>query len=240
MPTAHTKAASSALFARWKGTSSTVGPSSPYDTSEVVGRIADGFHRVLFDTNTYSVPRNYVGFRLYVRASEDQVRVYDSAIRLIAEHERVPSGSHEDRELPEHRRQRRIDIDKVIERFESWGERAATFAQRLRQQRRFAGKELSAVLALQAEYSVESILGAVDHALHYDAYDLRSFTRILQVHAEPLSREAIVTDRIRTEIRRALAHVPVRQRQLAAYKDILNPHEDNTEEPDDPQGSDPT
>jgi len=210
-------------------------PRRPYDTSLVVARIADGFHRIVFETNTYTVPRDYVGHRLFVRVSEDLVRVYDPAIRLIAQHERVSAGSGEDRELPEHRRQRRIDIDKVLERFDGWGEAAGTFARQLRQHKRYAGQELSSIVLFQADYALEDILAAIEHATRYQAYDARALKRILEVHAEPLTRQDVVAERIRTGIRRTLDKVPVRQRQLSVYQRVLSARQDepSTQETDD-------
>ncbi len=217
-------------------------PAAAYDTSQIVWRIVDGFHRVLFETNTYSVPRAYVGAPLCVRVTEDAVRIYDGAARLLATHDRVPRGAREDRVLAEHRRKRRIDIDKVVEHFQIWGDDAATFAVRLRQRRRFAGAELSAILALQARYRVEDILTSIKHALDYDACSAKALERILQVRATPLDLHDVVTDRIRAEIRRALHRAPVRQRELEAYQKLLaqredDDHTEDTDEPEDPDTS---
>jgi hypothetical protein len=196
-------------------------PAHPYDTSEICWRIADGFHRVELDTNTYTVPRAYVGFRLCVRSTESTVQVYDGYARLLATHERAPHGAHEECELPEHRRQRRIDIDKVMQRFETWGEAAACFAAQLRQRQRFAGVELSSVLALQARYRLEDILNAIEQALAYHVCKAGAVKRILQVNAQPLLFKDVVADRIRAEIRRTLERVPVRQRALDTYQQLL-------------------
>jgi transposase len=214
-------------------------PAHPYDTSEIVWRIVDGYHSVLFDTNTYTVPRAYVGFRLCIRANEDTVQVYDNAVRLLTTHSRLPHGAHAESELPEHRRKRRIDIEKIVERFELWGEAAASFAHRLRARQRLAGVELSCILALQAEYRLEDILAAIEHALAYDACQAKALTRILQVHAKPLTLEDVVTRRIRDDIRKALAKTPVRQRALETYQDVLTKRgEPDTEEDDEPKGHD--
>ncbi len=204
-------------------------PAHAYDTSEIVWRIVDGFHRVQFETNTYSVPRPYVGARLCVRATEDTVRVYDGAARLLATHERAPRQGHEDRTLAEHGRPRRIDIDKVVEKFELWGAEAATFATRLRARQRYAGRELCSVLALQSHYRVEDILTAIAHALHFDACYAKALERILQVRATPLDLQDVVADRIRAEIRRALHRAPVRQRALDIYQQLIEGCDDDDE-----------
>jgi len=214
-------------------------PVHPYDTSEIVWRIVDGFHRVSFETNTYTVPRNYVGERLCVRVTQDRVHIYDSVARLLATHERAPRQAHEDRSLPEHARRRRIDIDKVEQHFQIWGEEAATFAARLRQRQRYAGRELSSILTLQSRYCVEDILAAIGHALAYDACNAKALERILQVRATPLDLHDVVADRIRAEIRRALRRAPVRQRQLEAYQELLAGREDDDmEDTDEPEAPD--
>jgi len=196
-------------------------PAHAYDTSEIDWRIVDGFHRVQFETNTYSVPRPYVGARLCVRATEDIVRVYDGMARLLATHERVPRQAHENRTLPEHESPHRIDIGKVVEKFELWGTEAGLFARRLRARQRYAGRELCAVLALQGRYRVEDILAAITHALHYDACYAKALERILQLRATPLDLQDVIVDRIRAEIRRALHRAPVRQRALDKYQQII-------------------
>ena len=196
-------------------------PAHPYDTSEICWRIADGFHRVEFETNTYTVPRAYVGFRLCVRATENTVQVYDGYARLLATHERAHRGAHEERELPEHRRQRRIDIDKVAQRFEIWGDAATCFAARLRQRQRYAGVELSSILAFQAQYRLKDVLGAIEQALAYHVYKASAVKRILEVNAQPLRFEDVVAEQLRAEIRRTLERVPVRQRALDTYQQLL-------------------
>lgn len=214
-------------------------PQHPYDTSEILWRIVDGYHRVQFETNTYTVPREYVGYRLCVRATQDTIRVYDGAARLLATHERAPREAHENRSLPEHGRQRRIDINKAIEHFQIWGEEAATFAERLRKRQRYAGRELSAILGLQARYCVEDILVAISHALSHDACSARAIERILQVRAKPLEFQDVVANRIRDEIGRALHRAPIRQRELELYQELLarresTDHTEDTDEPEDP------
>ena len=214
-------------------------PSHPYDTSEVVWRIADGFHRVLFETTTYSVPRQFVGHRLCVRATDELVRVYDGGARLLATHQRAPRQAHDNRTLPEHGRPDRVDIDKVVEHFQIWGDDAARFAARLRGRQRYAGQELSGILALQSRYRVEDILAGIQHALDHDACNARALQRILQVRATPLDLHDVVADRIRAEIRRALHRAPVRQRPLKTYQELLaNREDDDTEDIDEPEEPD--
>jgi transposase len=217
-------------------------PSHPYDTSELGWRIADGFHRVSFETNTYTVPRQYVGHRLCLRATQDKVEIYDGYARLLATHERVPHGAHDNRELPEHEKQRRIDINKVMQRFETLGEAAADFATRLRHQQRYAGVELSSILNLQSRYWLEDILAAIDQALAYHAYKASAVERILEVNAKPLLLQDIVAERIRAQIRRTLVQVPVRQRGLDQYQDLFTTSgsEDNEEEENDQETPDDT
>lgn len=195
-------------------------PAKPYDTSEVTWRIVDGFHRVALDTNTYTVPRQWVGHRVCVRATEQLVEVYDGSANRLACHQRAPRGARAARELPEHRAHPRIDVDQLLERFASLGERAGLFAVRLRQQRRYAGVELSHLLGLQAEYRLEDLLAALDHALDYGAYSAQAVERILKVRATPLTLPERVSERLRQEIRRTLA--PVRQRGLRAYQRLLS------------------
>ena len=218
-------------------------PARPYDTSEIGWRIADGFHRVAFDTNTYTVPRKYVGHRLCVRATQDRVMIYDGYAELLATHERAPHGAHEARELPQHRKRPRIDINKVMERFKTLGEKSEVFANRLRLRQRYVGVELTSILALQAQYRLEDILSAIEQALAYHTYTADAVKRILKVTATELRPSDIFSERIREEIRKTMTQTPVRQRSLDRYQELLTPkagadankkETDETDETDEP------
>jgi transposase len=206
-------------------------PPHPYDTSEIGWRIVSGLHRIEHDTNTYTVPRNYVGHRVCVRATANTLEIYDGFAKLLARHERAPRGAGHDSELPEHRRQPRIDIDKVIERFDAWGEAASRFAANLREGQRYAGVELCHILDLQSHYRLEDILAAIDHALAYRACTATALQRILQAKAQPLVIQDIVAQRVRAEIRRTLVKAPVRQRPLTDYQGLFS----QSDTPDDPE-----
>lgn len=199
-------------------------PARPYDTSEIGWRIADGYHRVGFDTNTYSVPEEYVGYRLCVRATETTVSIYDNAIRHIATHPRAPRGANEDQALPEHRRKPRINIDNVMARFVGLSDLSGTFAKRLRDTQRYAGLELSKILQLQTSYRLEDLIAAIEHAHRHHSFSSKAVERILEVHATPVTFTDLFTRQLRESIADTMSRKPVRQRSLADYQKILTSH----------------
>ena len=62
-------------------------PTRPFDTDQVLTLIASKEARVRFDTNSYSVPPEYVGKTVTLRASDTTVRILESGVE-IASHAR--------------------------------------------------------------------------------------------------------------------------------------------------------
>ena len=71
-------------------------PAKPYDTRDLAYRIPDGYGRVHFDGNRYTVPPSYVGRMVYVRADDERVEIFDGQATRIAEHERQARGADVD------------------------------------------------------------------------------------------------------------------------------------------------
>ena len=190
-------------------------PARPYDTREVLVRLVDTYGYVRHHTNFYRVADNYIGELVYVCVDVERIEVFDRGIHRLAEHERLPDGAGLRRGEPGKRR--RYDLTLLMERLAAWGEVAETFGERLRARKRYAGPELTHLLALQLVWSAEDIVAALEHAMRYDAYDARAVERILEARFKPRSLEGQMAETTRTQIRNAMREHPVRQRSLTEY-----------------------
>lgn len=213
-------------------------PGRPYDTRELVIRIVDDYGNVLFDTKHYSVPPDYVGRVVYVRASESQVEVFDRTATRIGRHARIARDSLNDRsELPEHRpRRRQVSWDLLLSRFESFGEVSAQWAHRVREHKRYARAQLATVLALQQKWSTDDLIDAIEHAHRHLAWDAKAVERILEVRATPRTFSEQLADVTRQRIREAMDSAPIQQRALSEYQRMLTP--DTEEDHDEEEGDD--
>ena len=110
-------------------------PAQEYDCAEVALRVCslDGF--VEFETNRYSVPYEYVGDILTLKASEEEIFIYNPSIDQIASHQRRPASHGVICEDSEHRKYKHIcyGLEPVREAFERLGDNASEFLAGLRQ-----------------------------------------------------------------------------------------------------------
>ena len=75
---------------------------------ELHERVVDLEGYVGVHTCRYSVPVDLIGRRLEVRETKAQIRIFDGH-RLVCEHRRLPTGSHDRVTLPEHRERTHAD-----------------------------------------------------------------------------------------------------------------------------------
>jgi transposase len=191
-------------------------PVRPYDTREVVIRLADTYGYVQHQGNFYRVADQHIGELVYVCADLERVEVFDRGIHRLAEYARLPDGSG-GRQGEAGPRHPRYDLKLLTERLSAWGEAAATFGERLRQKKRCPGPELAHLLGLQVTWSAEDIVKALAHATLYDAYDVRAVERILETRFKPRSLEAQIADTTRSRIREVMREHPIQQRPLTDY-----------------------
>lgn len=190
-------------------------PARPYDTRDVVVRVVDDYQRVHLDTNHYPVPAP-VGSRVYVCAGRDSLTICDQRARRLVEHERLPAGARVKLD-PQHVRRVRYDVDELVARVSAWGEPAAGFAAGLRDQHRYAGPQLTRLLQLQVDWSLDDLVAAMRHALDYGCHEVPRLERILAMRFTPRRLDDQLADSTRLRIRELMSANPVTQRPLSAY-----------------------
>jgi hypothetical protein len=202
-------------------------PTCPYDTAQVVYRIASVDGYVGWDGNEYSVPPEYITQPLVVRALEKTLVVYSPDVRRLTEHELRPPGLGERSGKPEHKithrdDERRRNRELLESAFRELGPGAPDFIQGLKRvQARQVGHHLASILELKRRYAVDDIVIAIQHALRYHAFDARSIERVLAAQAAERTLEEPFTALFRGELARWLAENPLSTRRLDVYQALL-------------------
>jgi transposase len=191
-------------------------PAQPYDTRDVVVRLVDDYQRVHLDTNHYPVPAP-VGSRVYVCAGRDRLTICDPRARRLIEHERLPAGARIKLD-PQHVRRVRYDVDELVARISAWGQPAATFSTGLRDQHRYPGPQLTRLLQLQVDWSLDDLVAAMRHAVEYGCYEVPRLERILSLRFTPRRLDDQLADSTRLRIRELMSANPVTQRPLSHYE----------------------
>lgn len=197
-------------------------PGHPYDDRELAFRVVDGYGRIHFDGNRYSVPLSYSGRRVYVRADEQRVQLYDEQANPLADHGRRRRGEGSDITAPEHQpRTQRVPHAVLLARFEAWGEDALAYAQQVVRRQRYHRQQLAQILRLQERYSAPDLVAAMQHARRYGAYSARDVARVLEAKAMPRQPGEVLTEVVRAHIRTSLGESPVAQRPVGEYARLL-------------------
>lgn len=209
-------------------------PARPYDTAEVGYRLVSIEGRVSWDSTAYSVPPEHVLELVCLRVTETEVLIYDSAIRLIARHDKAPAGQREPVVSPEHRpkRRRRVDADQLVERLSELGEAAALFAAGVCQKQRYRGRHLSQVLSLVERYDADDLVRALERAVRYRAFDAAVVSRILESSCTPRLLPEARLEAARARLAQMLPAGSPRSLDLydAALCGGLDPDDDQEEE----------
>ncbi|MHC5076414.1 MAG: IS21 family transposase [Planctomycetota bacterium] len=205
-------------------------PAHPYDTAEVALRICRFDGLMEFESNFYSLPFEYGGDILAMKATEDEILIYSSDLTLIAHHERVPAGMGEKIEEPEHRGSKKVryGLEPIQDAFLALGEGADSFLKGLKEKcPRNCGFHARYILRLKEEYHCEDINKALLHASRYHSFDCKSIKRILKAKAHKRTLESYRCQRAQQRLKKVLPRI--KQRSLDEYSILLHHKEDNDE-----------
>lgn len=148
-------------------------PEHPFDCDVVLPVQASKDCRVVFDTNSYSVPPLYAGLPLTLKADDHEVRIFKDN-RPIASHRRcwekykpIEDPKHTEEVLEE---KRRAEAAKGRDIFLSLGPAAEEYLKGLFQTPRSLSHELKKINALVTVYGKTELLQAIEQALPYKAF----------------------------------------------------------------------
>ncbi len=179
-------------------------PERPFENFQPMQVKVDAYQTARVDRNRYSVPRQWVGRRLWAHLGCETVRLHGEG-RLVAEHRRLFSNSQWQLD-PLHylelleQRVGAFEVARPIRQWRPhWPADYETLLERLRQRhgpgpgtRQFVG-----VLRLHEEHGAARVQECVAEALERQCADLESIRQLLHRQAsEPWSGEVLETDRI--------------------------------------------
>lgn len=199
-------------------------PTHPYDCAEVLFRICppDGF--IEFDTNRYSVPYEYIGEILSLKATEHEIFIFNPAVDRIAYHPRHPKGAFRKEETLQHHQNTKLryGLEPVRDAFLRIGDAAEEFLKGIETAHpRNSGLYAKLILQLKDRYLTDDINAALAHALRYYAFDAASIEHILKAKAVPRTLESFRNEKAANQLRK---HLPqIRQRSLDEYQSIVFP-----------------
>jgi len=206
-------------------------PLHPYDSAEVkllVCRL-DGF--IEFETNRYSLPYEYVGDIVSMKALESEIFIYSPDLSLIARHERFPAGAFKESENSEHRVSKKIryGLEPVKETFIALGNAAEIFIEGLKEKfPNNCGFQARYILHLKERYHCADINKALDHAAKYRVFEAKAIERILKAKAKPRTLESIRNEKAIKNFERSLPEI--KQRSLEAYETLFNINEEENDD----------
>jgi len=193
-------------------------PPQPYETAQVIMIVADREAWINFESNKYSVPFNFVGHIMTVQASEEEIRIFDSEVHLIAAHQRKPDGERAAVRDPNHTPSGtlRYGLEPVRKAFLALGTAAADFLTGLeRQYPRRGGYYAREILSYKEHYHSADINRALAHASAYHVFEASAIARILKAKMTPRTLESYAVDAANKQLGK---HVPtIRQRGLDKY-----------------------
>jgi transposase len=221
-------------------------PAQPYDTAQVLYRIADVEGFVCYQQNYYSVPWRFIGQSLPLRITADEVIVYSPAVAEIARHRLWPRGVVQQRSVDRAHRPRDHAAEHLTllrERFTELGPSARRFLEGLLRDQRYGKNQARRVLALLGSYARKDLLAALDRAVRFGAYSAQAVERILAAQARPKSVLEAFADEAPAATRRRLQPLldePVSPRSTADYQPLCEEPNDHGQtnqanQPDDEQ-----
>jgi hypothetical protein len=139
---------------------------------------------VALHTNRYSVPLAWIGRRVEVRETKDQIEIQLDARNLVR-HSRVAEAEHQRILLAQHRPPRgqgiaRTEVHPEEQALLAAAPEIADYVAAVKQRsRKVPGLALRQLLRLVREYPREPLLGAVREAARYGLYDLDRLERMI-------------------------------------------------------------
>ncbi len=162
-------------------------PDSLFPSFEEAPRKVHRDGHVAYQQSYYSVPPEYVGHNVWLRAESRLVRLFNQRFEQIAVHVRTEPGRFATDQAHIHARKRVIierGADYLLERCRLLGPHAGAWADGLLRQRGPEGmRVLQGLLALAREHPVDQLEHACERAVHHGLWRLREVRRLLQNHA---------------------------------------------------------
>jgi len=158
-------------------------PINRFDIATVTNTSASRQFRITLDTNRYSVPAQYAGARVTIKAYPDRLCVYCRS-KLIARHVRS-YDRHRDFEDPDHPKallaQRKKARDqKIFMRFLTLTDKADLYYRKLAQRRMNPQHHVRKIVALSEIYHPDAVARAIEDAFSFEAFSCEYIANLLE------------------------------------------------------------
>jgi transposase len=158
-------------------------PREPYDIGKVMPVRASSTFRVRLDTNRYSVPAEYAGAQLTLKAYPDRLCIY-AGENLVARHVRS-YDRHGDFEHPDHPKallaeRRRARQQKLYACFLTLSGKAEEYYRRLAERRLNPSHHVQKIVALREIYGTAAVGRAIEDAFTLEAFSSEYIANICE------------------------------------------------------------
>jgi transposase len=161
-------------------------PTHPFDIATVSQARASRQFRIILDTNRYSVPAQYAGALLTLKAYPDRLCIYIQD-KLIARHNRSYDRD-QDFEDPDHPKEllaqrKKARDQKIFMRFLALCPRAEAYYRALEKCRMNPHHHVRKIVALSEIYHPDSVARALEDAFTYHAFSCEYIANLLEQRA---------------------------------------------------------
>ena len=168
-------------------------PENPFDVATVSQVRASSQFRITLDTNRYSVPAEYAGLSLTLKAYPDRLCVYHQD-KLICRHVRS-YDRNQDFEDPDHPREllnqrKKARDQKIFSRFLTLSLKAELYYRKLEQRRMNPHHHVRKIVALSEMYSSDDVARAIDDACFFEAFSSEYIANLLEQRSRRLPEPA--------------------------------------------------
>jgi hypothetical protein len=202
-------------------------PSHAYDIATIDQVRASRQFRVAVDGNRYSVPAEYAGALLTLKAYPDRICIYHRE-KMIARHVRT-YDRQQDIELPDHPKallaQRRKARDqKIFMRFLSLSNKADDYYRQLEQRRMNPLHHVRQIVALSEIYGDQAVQRAIQDAFAFQAFSCEYIANLLEQRARVLPEPGA----LHLTRRQDLLEITVEKPDMEIYNKSIKKSEENS------------
>ncbi len=192
-------------------------PPHCFDIANVTQVRASSQFRIALDSNHYSVPAQYAGARLTLKAYPDRLCIYHEDV-LIARHPRS-FDRHQDFEDPDHPKpllaQRKKARDQsLFLRFIALSPKAPDYYRELDKRRMNPGHHVQKIVALSEIHGMDKVQRAMEDAFYFQAFSCEYIANLLEQRASLLPEPAA----LHLTRREDLLEIDVQQPDLSIYE----------------------
>jgi transposase len=192
-------------------------PPHPYDIGVISQVRASTQFRIAFDANRYSVPCEYAGAALTLKAYPDRLCFYHGD-KLIARHTRS-YDRHRDFEDPDHPKElivqrKKAREQKIFTRFCSLSPKALDYYRELETRRMNLRHHVQKIVALSEIYGQDLTARAMEDAFFFQAFSCEYIANLLEQRSRPLPESGALHLTRRSD----LLDLEVQQPDLSIYQ----------------------